>query len=169
MKIRRILLCLLILPLLFTVGCSRQQVEVAEVLDVMCQSQPSLPAGQIHLSTAAVGDEEYADEELLAVLFGDGELPIELSSVNDYAFRLSSFAEPHEFAVFLCVSPQDARAVAEMCLRRTDTIRLTCRGTEHEAIADNARVSVCGKYVLLAVGDDALTAIEAGRRVIRGR
>lgn len=163
-------LCLLALCLLLSlpVSCARRMPDTADILGAMCASQPSLPAGQVYLHTAVLGDAGYADEELLAALFGNGELPIELSSVNAYAFRLCSFAEPHEFAVFLCVSAQDAYAVAEMCIRRTDRIRYLCRGTEYEAIADDARVSVCGKYVLLAVGQDALTAIEAGRRAIRG-
>lgn len=168
--VRRAGLCLLAFCLLLSlpVGCARRTPDTADILDAMCASQPSLPAGQVYLHTAVLGDAGYADEELLATLFGDGALPIELASVNAYAFRLSSFAEPHEFAVFLCVSAQDAYAVAEMCIRRTDRIRFLCRNTEYEAIADGAQVSVCGKYVLLAVGEDALTAIEAGRRAVRG-
>ena len=169
-SVRRAGFYLLTLCLLFSlpVGCARRTPDTADVLDAMCASQPTLPAGQVYLHTATLGDAGYADEELLAALFGEGALPIELASVNAYAFRLCSFAEPHEFAVFLCVSTQDAYAVAEMCIRRTDRIRYLCRGTEYEDIADNAQVSVCGKYVLLAVCEDALTAIEAGRRAVRG-
>lgn len=158
--------CLLALCLLLTatLGCSRSKADVREVLAAMCDSQPTLPAGQIYLSTAAPDEDTYADEELLAVLFGDGALPIELSSVNAYALRLSSFATPCELAVFLCISPQDARAVAEMCLRRTETVR---RATKNTASAVESTVSVCGKYVLLAIAQDPLTAVESGRRAIR--
>ena len=167
MKKTRILTLMLSLLCLLC-SCGREA-EVGEVLAAMCDSQPSLPAGRIYLSGAEAGEAAFAEEELLAVLYGGGELPIEFEVINAFAFRLSEVGTPHEFAVFLCVSAQDAYDVAQMCLRRTDTLRRGYLESEWEEMAGQARVCVEGRAVLLAVGEDALTAIEAGRRALRGK
>ena len=163
------LIFLLALSLLLTFTSCRHEMSADAVLSAMCLSQPILPAGQVYLSSASPGEKEFADEELLAVLFGDGLLPVEFEAVNAFALRLSGFAMPYEFAVFACVSSRDAYDVAQMCLRRTDQLRQSCRGTAFETIADSAQVCVIGKYVLLAAGEDTETAIEAGRRAMRGK
>ena len=163
---RKFLLLLTLSLLLPLCGCGRQ-VTTAEVLDSMCSSQQFLPAGQIYRKDAEPGEAAYADCELLAALYGEGELPPEFEVINDYAIRLCSFAEPHELAVFQCVSARDAYDVAQMCLRRVGRLQVSCRETEHAAMADGAQVSVIGKTVLMAVCTDPLDAIADGRRAAR--
>ena len=168
MLMKHALILLLAISLLFSLVSCGREAEVCDILAAMCDAQPSLPAGQVYLHTAVAGEAAFADEELLAVLFGGGELPVEFEVVNGFAFRLSAMGTPHEFAVFLCVSSQDAYDVAQMCLRRVDVLRRGYVGTEWEAMTQEAQVSVVGRVVLMAVGEDPLTAIEAGRRAVRG-
>lgn len=168
---RRAGLCLLALCLLLSlpVGCGRETADVEDILAAMCDSQPPLPAGQVYVHTAVLGDEGYADDELIAALFGDGAKPREWEAVNAFAFRLSTVAAPHELAVLQCVCAQDAYEVARMCLRRADAVRRLWRNGAYAAQADAACVSVCGRYVLFGIAEDAPAAIAAGRRAIRGR
>lgn len=161
------------LPLLLTLflflslcGC-RRQATAGEVLGAMCTSQQSMPAGQIYRMDAEPGEAAYADRELLAALYGEGDLPPEFEVINDYAIRLCSFTEPLELAVFQCVSARDAFDVAQMCLRRVGRLQVSCRETEHAAMVDGAQVSVIGKTVLMAVCADPLVAIADGRRTAR--
>ena len=166
---KQTLILLITLSLLLALTSCGREVSTEEVLAAMCASQPPLPAGQIFLSTAEAGEEEFADEELLAVLFGGGSLPVEFEVICEFAFRLSTGATPHEFAVFRCLSSQDAYDVAQMCLRRADLLRRGHIETEWETVTQGAQVSVCGKYVLWAVGEDAQSALETARRAIGGR
>ena len=147
-------------------GCTSSS-STEDILTAMCGSQIFLPAGQIYRMEALSNEGEYDDTELLAVMYGGGELPAEFAVINSFGIRLSSFAEPYEIAVFRCVSAHDAYDVAQMCLRRIERLRISCRETEFASLADSARVSICGKYVLMALCDDPLSAIEAGRRTAR--
>ena len=157
----------LVTVLLFSLISCHASAQTAGVLLAMVDSQSDLPAGQIYRKGASVGDEGYADEELLAVLYGDGLLPPEFDVINDFAIRLSSFAEPYELAVFYCVSERDAYDVARMCLKRTQHLAVSCRETEFADMVDTAQVSIRGKYVLIAICSDPQNAIEAGRRASR--
>jgi hypothetical protein len=160
------LLSLLLFLALFLVSC-RASAPTADILSAMCVSQSSLPAGQLFCRSAVPGDAEYADSELLAVLYGDGILPPEFEAIHDFTIRLCSFAAPCELAVFQCASQRDAYDVAQMCLRRAERLRISHRETEYAAQADGAQVCIVGKYVLMAVCSDSLSAIEAGRSAAR--
>ena len=69
--------------------------------------------------------------------------------------------------MFLCASRADAYAVGEMCLRRLDTIKRLCNGTEWAEQSQNGTVSVVGKYVILALCPDPVSAASAARARIR--
>ena len=167
MKYYRFMSFLLTISLLLPLcGCGRA-VTAGEVLDAMCASQSDLPAGQIYWKSASPGEAGYADRELLAALYGEGELPPEFEVINDFAIRLCTFTEPCELAVFQCVSARDAYDVAQMCLRRAGRLKISCRETEHAAMVDGAQVSVIGKIVLMAICNDPTSAIAAGRRAGR--
>ena len=169
-----ILLITTILPITTLTSCARPPKNAYEILSAMTQTQPNLPAGQTYRGGAAAAanghaddghtNDGHADDELLAVLYGEGSLPCEFEVINDYAIRLSGFAAPYELAVFCCVSSKDAYDVAQMCLRRAEALRISGRETPWESITEGARVCLWGRYVLMAVGDDPLAAIEAGRR-----
>ena len=160
----------LILTLLLTLtlsptSCSRETT-ADDILNAMCQSQNSLPAGQIYHSQAAPGEKEFADAELRSVSFGKtAETDWEI--INHFAFRLSTAGTPHEFAVFVCVSAQDAYDVAQLCLRRSDILRRGYADTAWAEMSENAQICVSGRYVLMAVGEAAADAIDAGRRAMR--
>lgn len=164
---KALLCCCLIVSLLGT-GCGRPAVSPRTVLEAICAAQNTLPAGQIYTNDALPGEAGYADNELLSVLYGDGALPIEFQFVTAYAIRLCGTAKPVEAAVFLCTSRADAYAVGEMCLRRLDLIRRTCRGTPEEAESQNGTVEVYGKYVLFVLCPRVEEGVEAAKRAIKG-
>ena len=163
------LILLITLSLILALTSCGHEAAVEDILSAMCESRATLPAGQIYQSSAEAGEDDFADEELLAVLFGGGSLPVEFEVICAFAFRLSTGATPHEFAVFRCVSSQDAYDVAQMCLRRADLLRRGHIETEWETVTQRAEVSVCGKYVLWAVDEDAPSAVDAARRAIGRR
>lgn len=168
MKKRLVAYWMITLCLLCAMSGCGEEAETGEVVRAMCETQMGLPAGQMYDSGAVAGEAGYAEDEMLAAMYGSGELPPEFESVNHFSIRLCGFALPYEFAVFRCVSADDAYEVAQMCLRRAHHLRVSCRETEFEKVADGALVSVMGKYVLMAVGEDAASAMEAGRQAIRG-
>ena len=106
-------------------------------------------------------------DELLAVTFGNGHLPPELDEVVDAAVYLS-YTHPVELAVFRCKSTDGTDAVAAMCLRRLDYLRhhRINQSDELHAYLDRARVTVCGKWVILTVSSDPDAAIRAVRRTL---
>ena len=163
---KRSFLTLTLLTMLTSCG---HEAAVEDILSAMCNSQPPLPAGQMYQSAAEAGEDGFADEELLAVLFGGGSIPIEFEVICNFAFRLSTGETPHEFAVFRCLSSRDAYDVAQMCLRRGDLLRRGHIETEWEAVTQEAQVTVCGNYVMWAVGEDVPSALEAARQAIGGR
>lgn len=164
----RLLLLLALLPLLYFSACAREEADTSAILAAMCESQPSLPAGQVYLKRAEADEAAFADNELIAALFGDGEYPTEFSAVSDFALRLSAHPLPCEFAVLRCISPQDAYDVAQLCHRRLDRIRLTFLNTPYSETVEKAQIETRGSYVLFAMGEDAAAALEAGRRACRG-
>ena len=158
------------LSLFFLVFClfaCESATQTADVLNTMCDTQSALPAGQIYRMDAVPGEAEYADEELLAVLYGNGILPPEFDVINDFTIRLCGFAEPYELAVFQCVSQRDAYDVAQMCLRRAERLQIRCRETEYAELANGAQVRIVGKYVLMAVCDDPIAAVDAGGKAAK--
>ena len=169
MIMKQTLILLITLSLILALTSCGHEAAVEDILSAMCDSQPPLPAGQMYQSAAEAGEDGFADEELLAVLFGGGSLPVEFEVISDFSFRLSTGETPHEFAVFRCLSSRDAYDVAQMCLRRGDLLRRGHIETEWEAVTQEAQVTVCGKYVMWAVGEDVPSALEAARRAIGGR
>lgn len=164
----RLLLLLVLLPLLFLSACVQVETDASTILAAMCESQPSMPAGQVYLKGAEADETAYADNELIAALFGDGEYPVEFFAVNDFAFRLSAHPLPCEFAVLRCISPQDAYDVAQLCHRRLDRIRLAFLNSPYSDTVEKAQIETRGSYVLFALGEDPTAALEAGRRACRG-
>lgn len=157
----------LLCALLFSLSACGSVTTTDEILLAALSSQKELPAGQTYHSTATPGESAYADETLLATLYGDGTLPIEFASVRAFSVYLCERYEPCELAVFLCASRADAYAVGEMCLRRLDTVKRLCNGTEWAEQSQNGTVSVVGKYVILALCPDPASAASAARARIR--
>lgn len=154
---------LLIFGLLLSVGCSRSTPTPSAVLDALCAAEVPLPAGRVYLLGGAQANAHHADGELLAALFGGGILPGELGEVEDAAFYLS-FSHPCEFSVFLCKSADGTDAVAKMCLRRLDFLRSYRGEGDGKIYAENASVTVRGRWVLLCVSNDSEGALRAFRQ-----
>ena len=163
-KLRVLLLALSILLLLC--ACAKEQATAAQVLDALVKAEIGLPAGQIYLSAAPEDDASYLSPDLVAALYGEGELPWQLSLLEDYGLFLSTAQHPCEFAVFRVRARSDTDDVAAMCLSRLDALRIHYKNTQYASYTQNARVVVIGKYVLLLISSDPDHAQRAAQRVL---
>ena len=163
-KLRAPLLILSILLLLCS--CAKEQATAAQVLDALVAVEIGLPAGQIYLSAASEDDASYLSPDLVAALYGEGELPWQLSLIEDYGLFLSTAQHPCEFAVFRVRARSDTDDVAAMCLTRLDDLRMHYKDSAYAAYLQNARVVVSGKYVLLLISSDPEHALRAAKGVI---
>ena len=163
-KLRVLLLVLSILLLLC--ACAKEQATAAQVLDALVKAEIGLPAGQIYLSAAPEDDASYLSPDLVAALYGEGELPWQLSLLEDYGLFLSTAQHPCEFAVFRVRARSDTDNVAAMCLSRLDALRIHYKDTQYASYTQSARVVVIGKYVLLLISSDPDHALRAAQRVL---
>ena len=163
-KLRVLLLVLSILLLLC--ACAKEQATAAQVLDALVKAEIGLPAGQIYLSAAPEDDASYLSPDLVAALYGEGELPWQLSLLEDYGLFLSTAQHPCEFAVFRVRARSDTDDIASMCLSRLDALRIHYKDTQYAPYTQNARVVVIGKYVLLLISSDPDHALRAAQRVL---
>ena len=165
MRNLRVLLLVLSILLLLC-ACAKEQATAAQVLSALIDAEIGLPAGQIYLSAAPEDDAAYLSPDLVAALYGEGELPWQLSLLEDYGLFLSTAQHPCEFAVFRVRARSDTDDVAAMCLSRLDTLRMHYKDSVYAAYLQNARVVVCGKYVLVLISSDPEHALRAAKGVI---
>ena len=132
----------------------------------MIGAEIGLPAGQVYLASAPKESEAYLAPDLMAALYGEGELPWQLSLLEDYGLFLSTAQHPCEFAVFRVRARSDTDDVAAMCLSRLDALRIHYKNTQYASYTQNARVVVIGKYVLLLISSDPDHALRAAQRVL---
>ena len=163
---KKSLALMLLCCLLVSVGCSRHSPAPEQVLVALAKAEIGLPPGQIYLASAEAHEAAYLSDDMISDLYGNGELPWQLSLVEDYGIFLSSAQHPCEFAAFLCYSRSDTDQVATMCHARLDALRAHYKGTDFASYTQNARVAVIGRYVLLLISSDAEHALRAARRVL---
>jgi len=157
-----VMLCCLML----SVGCAQKSPAPEQVLTALVEAEIGLPPGQVYLANAEAHEATYLSDDMISDLYGNGELPWQLSLVEDYGIFLSSAQHPCEFAAFLCYSRSDTDLVATMCHARLDALRAHYKGTDYASYTQNACVAVIGRYVLLIVSSDAEHALRAARRVL---
>ena len=163
---KKILLLFLTASMLLLCACDKEHATAAQVLSALIDAEIGLPAGQIYLSAAPEDDASYLSPDLVAALYGEGELPWQLSLLEDYGLFLSTAQHPCEFAVFRVRARSDTDDVAAMCLARLDTLRIHYKNTQYASYTQNARVVVIGKYVLLLISSDPEHALRAAKGVI---
>ena len=163
---KRILLLFLTIPLILLCSCAHADPTPAQVLDALTKAEIGLPAGHVYLSAAPEDHEAYLSPDLMAALYGEGELPWQLSLIEDYGLYLSTAQHPCEFAVFRTYARSDTDDVAAMCHVRLDALRAHYKDTQYAYYVHNARVIVIGKYVLLLISSDTEHALRAAKGVI---
>lgn len=163
---KRILLLFLTVPLIYLCSCAHADPTPAQVLDALTKAEIGLPAGHVYLSAAPEDQEVYLSPDLMAALYGQGELPWQLSLIEDYGLYLSTAQHPCEFAVFRTYARSDTDDVAAMCHVRLDALRAHYKDTQYANYVHDARVIVIGKYVLLLISSDTEHALRAAKGVI---
>lgn len=165
MNLLRSFFLLLLCPLLLLSSCTQNEAMPQEVLGALLETAKDVPSGQIYHSEAEEGSESYCSPELLTSLYGE-EATERFETVEAYAIYLSSFTTPCELAVFRCYSASDANRIEALCLLRAEELRVALRNTPYEAVAQELRVILKGKWVFFlfcqgseAVGQTALHAV----------
>ena len=157
MRSRFIILLAIIIT--FLSSCSQKDISVNDILSKMVACETNAPAGRVYFSSAKFGDEHFASESLLSALFGK-----EIEMAESFAFRISSFAMPYEYAIFKC-SSEDTNDIAKMCHRRIESVkRLALREGEDTNIS--SRVYVSGGYVIMLITDSNDTLLDAAKSVM---
>ena len=133
-------------------GCGKNE-SAQDILYRIC-ADSELPSGTTYLSGVPEGSSSYLSTDTAEVLYGEEAADEVFPLVKDYAIYLSSFAEPYEVAVFECYSRSDTDEVAKMCLERAETLKVSLRGTQYSSIAENAKVEISGKFVIMVVAGD---------------
>lgn len=166
-RLTALLLIFCLLTVCTLPSCTPTHATARELLEAMRNVEKPLPAGRSYVRLAPQDGEYALTDELLAVTFGNGHLPPEMDEVIDAAVYLS-FTRPAELAVFRCKSTDGTDAVAAMCLRRLDYLRnhRTDPDNDLHTYLDRARVTVCGRWVILTVSSDPDAAIRAARRAL---
>ena len=177
-RLMRILPWLMIFAVLFPACTSAPPPAASEVLTAMLVAVEStaqtLPDGVIRLTAAPADSPDRLTETFFSALYGEaargllGEDATPSPPIQDAALYLSMAPYPCELGVFRCVDEDTARAVAALCQGRLDALARGYAGSEWEGVAAGGRVSVAGRYVLLAVCEDPHSPLEAGRSASRG-
>ena len=124
--------------------CARDT-DVYTLLDAALASQGEAPAGTVYSSALPEGDPARLDDDLAAVLWGDGSAHPAYALTSSAAIFLSSKKMPFEIAVLECVSTDSTQDVALMCCRRADALAREFPDTENRF-----SISVSGRYVIAA-------------------
>lgn len=156
------ILLLSLLLLFFLPSCAENTRQPCrDVLEAILKTEKEIPAGKIYDLRAETGDDEYLPERLIGSLFGDGEVPPARDGWLDAALFLPTHSHPHEIAVILCDSPDNATDTARLLLGHLDVLRAANSNGEYSEYFDSASVTVTGNYVLLIVSLDPESAIKA--------
>lgn len=140
--------CLLLLSLLSSCKMGRAcSCEEALTKMLAVSGEAVADGGRIYLSDADEGELEYLAPEDIENIYGCGANSC-FEKIAEYALYTSARA-PGEIAVFRCHSSTDTREVAQMCLERSDMLKVALRGTQWREKAGDIRVSINGRYVLL--------------------
>ena len=161
-----ILMCAL-LTLAATSCSQKEKPSCRELVEILTNTEISLPAGSIFSLSAKEGENEYASDSLLSALYGNGEIPPLRECWIDGAMFLSSNDHPCEFAVILCNSHDAATDTARLLCRRIDAIRTTKNKPEYKELIENATVTVRGNYVVFIISSDSKSAFKAIKKVLQ--
>lgn len=171
MKFTSLLLCITLCfcSVFSFVSCSKEMPSTSSVLSNIIGCEIGLPSGNIYLSDAPEGSENYTDSSLIAALYGEGNSskPIESSEWIEFAIFLSNTNHPCEFGVFLCNSSKSATDTSKMLCRRLDTLRNSWSDTTYSDYTDNASVIVSGNFCFLLISSDIKQSRNAALSAIK--
>lgn len=160
MKVISLLLCfaVCIFAVFPLTSCTKCPPSTSSVLQKLIECEIGLPCGNVYLSEAPEGSENYTDDSLIGSLYGDGSTPAESGEWIEFAIFLSSAHHPCEFGVFLCKSAQAASDTSKMLCRRLDTLKNSWSGTSYASYTDNASVIISGNFCFLLISSDSKQA-----------
>ncbi len=172
-KIAVLIIVIIILSILSSCFAGRDP-ETSAILSEMLSGAEDLPVGRMYTKKSSPGAEDYLSDDLLAALYGSGDAPDVFERVEGISLWTASGFSACEFAVFLCSSRRDTEEIADLCLGRIDIMRHFISSNSEKmsldssikARLDTAKVTIIGRYVIMAVSDDAELVIKTAKAMI---
>ena len=120
-----------------------------------------LGAVRIYYSDAEEGREGYIDEGLIIAMLGDGEVPVELQTVREYAFLCSSQVSLGEVWAVECRTYSGARDMYNLIQKRKKLLTAPDYENEKDVAAAEGTVLVRdGKRVFFAVNEKGAEIVD---------
>ena len=142
-----------VLILLSLASCQRQ-VNCEEILTKLLavSGEDTEGSGSIFFKGAEEGEKGYFSPELMDTMYGENAGKRYFSKIEDFSVYVSE-REPGELAVFRCYSYSDRDVIAEMCLQRADSIKVTLRDSEYAQKTESIQVIIYRRYVVFSFTD----------------
>ena len=164
MRLFRCFFALLISLLLCS--CSAYQKKTSEdILHRLMTGAGELPDGEIYVSGAEEGSEEYMPPFLREAMYGEGHSEY-FSLIEDYSIYLSSFAEPYEIAVFKCYSKSDGIRIERMCRARADILEVALNKTKFSELCKGIRVIRKDHFVIFIMTESSNEVARLAKRLV---
>ena len=138
------------LVLLLLTSCGEKR-SAEDVLFDVTKDFDDLPDGNVYLSSAKEGSQNFLSVTIINSLYHEGAAEYEFSLVEEYAIYISEFAKPCEIAVYKCYSASDTDLIASMCLRRIEKLCVMLSETSFSYIPQNADIDVKGHFVIVTM------------------
>lgn len=145
---------------LLCAGCAEApSIPAKTVLATVIAAYPGLPDLRICYSDAAVSDEYYADEDLLAALFGNDGQPPDLAAAEEFALFFAKGQQTVEFAVFKAYTYAATQDLVLLCEKRLMAIKKVNPAALGE-------IYTVGKYVIYSLLPENQTAKKICRQML---
>lgn len=141
-------------------ACKENRVDTLfELNNIKSAFSSSLTSVSVYTSKADEGEDGHIDQGLIAALLGKGgELPAEMSGIEEYSFFCASSVELCEVWVANCRTYSAARALSQLFEKRRAFLSKIDFDSESDAkAAISSQVLVQGKtvyFISAACGDD---------------
>ncbi len=144
----------LVVLLLFSLASCQDQVSCQEILTKLLavSGEDTEGSGSVFFKGAEEGENGYFSPEMIDTMYGEDAGKRYFSKIQDFSVYVSGRV-PGELAVFRCYSYSDRDVIAEMCLQRADSIKVTLRDSEYAEKAESIQVIIYRRYVVFSFTD----------------
>ena len=140
--------------ILFSLNSCNREISCEELLSKLLSvsGEDTYGNGLIFCKKVCEGEVGYISVEQKEIMYGEDAENDCFSKTEDFAIFVSQRI-PGELAVFKCYSRSDTDIIAQMCLRRAESIRVALRDSEYEEKTESIQVSVYHRFVVFSFTD----------------
>ena len=159
-------LCLALSFILSLCSClySDEMIPCVDIVNALTELEIGLPAGKVY--SLSENKENHLTESLISSLYGNGALPAIAREWLDCALFVSTLPHPCEFAVVYCADRNAAEDTARLFAARLNSLKSLKPDDNYGNMLDNARIAICGNFVLMIVSSDSENALKIAKKII---